>query len=78
MRSEQSLLDVRSLRERVIETLHGFPDGATTRDLAAKLGDPQYSISSVVSKIFLYGGPIEKIGHQFGPGTKWRLRRKAP
>lgn len=79
MRSEHRLLDARPLEARLVSTLRDFPDGATTKELEAEIGDAQYTISSRISKMYQYGtpkeSPVEKIGHQFGPGTKWRLRK---
>lgn len=68
--------DDRALRHRVVDTLKEFPDGASTAQLAAVMGDAQATISGIVSKMHVYGGPIDKIGDGgSGPKIRWRLRQ---
>jgi hypothetical protein len=62
------------LRVRIKEELAKWPDGISTKELAERLGDPQYTISSVVSKMHSYGAGVEKVGSTFGRQTRWRLR----
>lgn len=68
--------DPRPLRIRVMEVLENFPDGLTTKELAHYLGEPQYTVSAIVSRLFLYGPHVEKINRAMGPGVKWRLASK--
>lgn len=73
--------DPRSLRLRLVETLRDFPEGATCAQLSEVLGDFQYTISSIVSKMHCYGGAVEKVrvphGIRGGSVTFWRLKRAA-
>ena len=69
-----SELDPRPLRIRILEALPIAPaPGISMRELGERLGDPPYSVSSVVSKMHAYGGPVEKIG-EFGPSVRWRRK----
>lgn len=67
--------DTRALRVRVVETLKEFPDGASCVELEAAMGDARYTISSIVSKMRCYGGPIDML--RDGHSIKWRLRETA-
>lgn len=70
--------DPRPLRVRIIEALKPYPLGLTARELAQVMGDWQPGISSIVSKMHTYGGPVEKVcndGNGYGKGVRWRLRR---
>lgn len=51
--------DPRALHVRIVECL-SYPQWMTTEQVAAKLGDAHYSVSSIMSKLFLYGSPIER------------------
>ena len=67
----QSNYDPRPARVRVMEKFEQQPERLwTTRELSEELHIGQYSVSPIVSKIHMYGGPIEKIGHHH-----WRLKR---
>jgi len=74
---DPSNFDPRPLRVRVPEALAKYPEGLSTKDLAAVLGDPQYTISSVVSKMASYGDRIVKVGSTHGQGCKWKLKPSA-
>lgn len=67
--------DTRALRIRVLEVLENFPDGLTTKEIAEYLGEAQYTVSPIVSRLFLYGPQVEKVNRSMGPGVKWRLRK---
>lgn len=73
------MLDERPLRVRVVETLRQHPEGMSTKELEAILRVPRYTVSPVVSKICMYGGPIEKCpdAPTHGAGTRWRLKQGA-
>ena len=63
------------LRLQVVAALQRNPNGLSTRELERELGiSSAYTLSSVLSKMFLYGAPIEKIGPSHGQGVKWRWR----
>lgn len=75
-----SNFDPRPLRIRIMGCL-SYPMWMTTEQVAVKLGDPHYTVSSMMSKMFLYGGPIErqtvpgkgnKFQYRFKPATKAR------
>jgi hypothetical protein len=66
--------DSRPLRARIKEMLKLHPEGLSTKELSILLGDPQYTISSVISKLHSYGAGVDKCGANFGPGCKWRLK----
>lgn len=74
-------IDPRPLRVRVVDALRQFPDGATCAQLSEVLGDFQYTISSIVSKMHCYGGAIERVGRlsgmKNGSAFYWRLKRDA-
>ena len=67
--------DSRPLHVRILSALAHHPDGVSCRALAAELGDADYTVSNVVSKLHQYGGPVEKLGPNRGPAVRWRLRR---
>ena len=63
------------LRVKVMEQMQRHPAGMSCAELEAILGISRVNISSVLSKMFMYGGPVEKCGPKtFGPGMRWRLR----
>lgn len=74
---DPSNYDPRPLRVRVPELLARYPLGLSTKEIAELLGDPQYTVSAVVSKMAAYGIAIEKTGSTRGRGCVWRLRRGA-
>lgn len=71
--------DDRPLRVRVVEALKRHPKGLSTKDLESILKVPRYTVSPVVSKICMYGGPIEKVpgAPTHGAGTLWRYKLAA-
>lgn len=71
---DASNYDPRPLRIRIPEALARYPEGLSTKELSAILGDPQYTISAVVSKMAAYGQSIQKTGSTHGKGTRWRLK----
>ena len=65
--------DPRPARVRVMEKFTQQPERVwTMRELAEELGIWQKTLSPLVSKIHMYGGPIEKVGHCY-----WRLKRNS-
>jgi len=46
--------------DKVLSALRQFPAGATTKQLAEKLGMKQTSVSSRLGKAWMYGGPIDR------------------
>ena len=62
------------LHLRIKVVLRDYPKGLSTKELAQITDRDQQTVSAVVSKIYSYGGGIEKIGPPFGAGTRWRLR----
>lgn len=62
------------LRLQVAAALQRHREGLSTRQLEQELGvSSRYTLSSVVSKMHLYGAPIEKVG-KHGPGVIWRWK----
>lgn len=71
-----SNFDPRSLHVRILEVLT-YPMWMSTQQVSEKLGDAHYSVSSIMSKLYLYGGPVER---QPDPnrGNKFLYRLKPP
>ena len=53
--------DPRPLRVRIKDMLGKHPEGLMTKELAAHLGDPQYTVSGVLSKLVSYGAGVQKV-----------------
>ena len=67
--------DPRPLRVRLLEALP--VDGwMTGQELAAKLGDPHYTVLSMISKIYMYGGPVERMKPDGGGAYRYRRKLK--
>lgn len=71
---DASNFDPRPLRIRIVEAL-SWPEYISTEDIAKRLGDPHYTVSSMMSKLYLYGGPVERITAP-SRGNKYVYRRK--
>ena len=60
---------------RIIEILHSYPNGLTTRDIAVRLGTTAGNVSSRLSKLAAYG-VIDKVrGTLALHGTKGEVYR---
>lgn len=75
---DASNFDPRPLRIRIMSVLT-YPMWMTTQQVAEKTGDAHYTVSAMMSKMYLYGGPIErqrvsnrhnKFQYRFKPVTK--------
>lgn len=64
------------VRIRVTDELKRHPEGLSCVQLEELLGVSRYTIGPVISKMFMYGGPVEKLGPVSGrgPGVVWRLK----
>lgn len=69
----RDLSDPRPLHQRIKVVLRDHPEGLSTNELAAILGDSRSAVSSICSKQHSYGAGVEKIGPPRGQGVKWRL-----
>ena len=67
--------DPRPLRMRLLDALE-LDRWMTGSELAAKLGDPHYTVLSVISKMYLYGGPIERMKPEGGGAFRYRRKLK--
>lgn len=56
---DASNFDPRALRIRIVEAL-SYPMWISVTDLAKRLDTPVYTVGAMVSKLYLYGGPIER------------------
>src|SRR5262249_25755862 len=63
------------LSMRIVETLQKHPEGLSSRHLAQKLVERQGSISAVLSRLYAYGAPLEKLNGNYGPRVIWRWKQ---
>lgn len=63
--------------DQVMRALRSYPDGVSTHDLAAHLGLEQRNLSSRLTKMFMWGGPIDRDVARNGRGGRfmmWRVK----
>lgn len=61
--------------DQVVSALRSFPQGASTKELAAKLGMHQHSLGSRLSKYHLYGKHFDREFRNMRiPGERGRFR----
>lgn len=54
-----STFDARALRLRVLDKI-GTGTWKTPQEIAEELGEAYYTVSAMMSKMYLYGGPLER------------------
>lgn len=71
---DPSNYDPRPLHVRIVEALKRYPYGIGTKDLSEILGDDKPTVSSMISKMAIYGDRVEKVGGSRGQRCRWRLK----
>lgn len=72
---DASNFDPRALHVRIVEVLP-VDRWMSGKEVSAALGDAHYNVLSVLSKMYLYGGPIERMKPPGGGAYRYRRKLK--